>query len=165
MGVWAFYNAHSEHYLNDLIAEKTVVIEPPVIDCTIEKSWYYLHIVLTHGLTKPTQNNILSNAIAGELFWYGDTNKNNENDWKFDVLRNSINSKLTVKEISSALAQVNFIELIEKYDSQNQLKGADSVCYLNDYFEILKKFYQTASEEELAVLIYFSRKLTNVKEK
>ena len=145
MGIWAFYNAHSQTAVEHWLQDNTSYEEEPFFDLNIGKAFHWLHRILT-GSDEPIFDNILSNAVLGKYGYPGfDWGSG---CWWFECYCGSYIDNKTVKQIAEKLKdlQLKDFPLFEECQVQE---------WIEDEFNELKKFYQKAAEQNLAVETFF----------
>lgn len=164
MGVWAFYKGLPQRDLDAIRAdvqqpiEEIALSDEPTVQCEIGKAWYRLHEILTQGLTEPTENNIYSNAVAGQYYMWGDNSEWGDDIWWWDCYSGAFNDNKRVRQISQVLNTVDFKNLyqlhVEKHVN-NDPHIFEAYDWLAECFEELKEFYAKCAELNYAVWASF----------
>ncbi len=160
MGVWAFYETCSQAKIDFYLSEDEEGEEfedpkdiPHFEYREMYKLWYSLHILLTNGLTEPCQDNLMSNAIAGQYHTCGDDEELiAQKYWWWDFYGSGYNSNLRVKEISQALNAMDFNKIV--VPENLKISNEQLPIYIKE-LEILRELYQNASDNNLAVIASF----------
>lgn len=157
MGVWAFYKTCTQEKIDYCRAgngELFVETKPIFEYDGMGKRWFKLHEILTNGLTNPTRNNLMSNAIAGQYHLDSENDDNLIVDecWWWDFYGCGCNDKNRVKEISSILNQINFHKIIQSHKSDVH---EYFIKYAIQDMLALKELYQNATDHNLGVIVCF----------
>ncbi len=158
MGVWAFYYTCSQEEIDFHRNGKKGVFKDkeniPYFQYTdMGKIWHGLHIFATKGLTDPCQDDLISNAIAGQYHLWGKDEELIENKcWWWDFYSRGYNSNFRVKKISQALNEMDFNKIVPP---KHLTISSDRIEVYIKTLEILQEFYQNASANNLAVIVSF----------
>ena len=156
MGIWAFYTTCHQSELvliRDSTHQEPVSRTLPYFEYSeMYKFWYGLHLMLTDGLEEPCEDNILSNAVAGQFFLWGGNSEWGDGCWWWDCHCPASNDSRRVKEIAKALIFIDVNTVINP--SRFGITDNFKPLFLEKFIE-LRHFYTQASIHELAVIASF----------